>query len=70
MAFLSKRVTLQALPEGTPFLVPPQARQQLPPLKQHGKANQCGQTSAETAERTADKAVRELQKDAQEEEEQ
>ena len=49
-------------------MVPPQARWQPPPLKQHGKANRRGQTSAETAERVADKAVRELQKDAQEEE--
>ena len=67
-AFLSKRAMLQALPEGAPFLVPPQARWQPPPLKQHGKANRRGQTSAETAERIADKAVRELRKDAQEEE--
>ena len=50
-------------------MVPLQAYWQPPPLKQHGKANQRGQTSAETAERATDKAVRELRKDAQEEEE-
>ena len=50
-------------------MVPPQAHWQPPPLKQHGKANRRGQTSAEAAERAADKAVREVRKDAQEEEE-
>jgi len=40
-------------------------QESFPPLPLPGT----GQTSAETAERTADKAVRELQKDAQEEEE-
>ncbi|XTI82955.1 hypothetical protein V2W45_1357437 [Cenococcum geophilum] len=67
MAILSRQAELRSLPEGAPFKVPPKARWQPPPKKKHGKANQRGKTSAEIAERAADVAVRELQKERQEE---
>ena len=67
IAILSRQAELRSLPEGAPFEVPPKARWQPPPKKKHGKANQRGKTSAEIAERAADVAVRELQKERQEE---
>ena len=67
MAILTRQAELRSLPEGAPFEVPPKARWQPPPKKKHGKANQRGKTSAEIAERAADVAVQELQKERQEE---
>ncbi|OCK89354.1 uncharacterized protein K441DRAFT_667768, partial [Cenococcum geophilum 1.58] len=53
--------------KGAPFKVPLKARWQPPPKKKYGKANQRGKISAEIAKRAADVAVRELQKERQEE---
>ncbi len=67
MAILIRQAELRSLPEGAPFEVPQKARWQPPPKKKHGKANQRGKTSAEIAERAADVAEQELQKERQEE---
>ena len=67
MAILSRQAELRSLPKGAPFKVPPKARWQPPPKKKHSKVNQRGKTSAEIAKRAADVAIRELQKERQEE---
>ena len=67
MAILTRQAELQLLPEGIPFEVPLKARQQPPPKKKHGKANQRGKISAEIAECAADVAIQKLQKERQEE---
>lgn len=64
-AFITKRAELRSLPEGAPFSNP-LTRWQPPPKKQHGKANQRRKTGAEVAERAADIALRELQKEREE----
>ena len=67
MTILTRQVELRSLPKGALFEVPPKARQQPPPKKKHGKANQRSKISAEIAECAADVAVQKLQKERQEE---